>query len=354
MTWKSKLLPFSLALLIAGISSLFIYIFQNSFILVLISFFITFSTSFILTITALEFLIFREINEMYGAFEKIKKKDFKITKRRLATLTESPLQQLGNELYEYASKKQQEIDYLVQLEAFRREFIADVSHELKTPIFAAQGFIHTLIDGAVEDAEVRDKFLQKAAKSLDGLDHLIQDLITLSQMQMGAIKMNYQESNLNLILEEVFEQLEEKALEKNIELLVDERTSHECIIWADPFRIKQVLINLIENGIKYGKEGGLVKVWLLKTQENLIIEVEDNGLGIPKKHLTRIFERFYRVEKSRSKEKGGSGLGLAIVKQIVEAHEGRIEVESKVDKGTLFRIFVKKYPQNLEKQLIQP
>lgn len=344
MSWKSKILPFSLAFIIALITTLFLALLEADWFVLLVCFFICFATAFVLIATALEFLVFREINEIYNSFAKIKKKDFKIAKRRLSTLTESPLQQLNQELYEYASKKQQEIDYLMQLEAFRREFLADVSHELKTPIFAAQGFIHTLIDGAVEDPEVRDKFLQKAAKSLDGLDHLVKDLITLSQMESGVIKMQYQETQLNLLVEEVFEQLEDKAAEKNISLLIDERTSKECILWADPYRLKQVLINLVENGIKYGKVGGFVKVWLLQTQDYCIIEVEDNGLGIPKRHLTRIFERFYRIEKSRSKEKGGSGLGLAIVKQIVEAHEGKIEVESKLERGTNFRIQLKRFP----------
>jgi two-component system phosphate regulon sensor histidine kinase PhoR len=344
MAWKSKILPFSLAFSVAGITVLFLSLLEVSWLVLSVTFAISFATCFILVTAALEFLVFRDINEIYNSFAKIKKKDFKIAKRRLSTLTASPLEQLNAELYEYASKKQQEIDYLMQLEAFRREFIADVSHELKTPIFAAQGFIHTLIDGAVEDPDVRDKFLQKAAKSLDGLDHLVQDLITLSQMEIGVIKMQFQHTNLNLILEEVLEQLEEKATERNITLEIDERTSPECTIWADSYRIKQVLINLVENGIKYGKEGGWVKVWLLQTQDYCIIEVEDNGSGIPKRHLTRIFERFYRVEKSRSKEKGGSGLGLAIVKQIVEAHEGKIEVESKLDRGTTFRVQLKKFP----------
>jgi len=349
MIWKSKILPFSLAISVASITTLFLSLFEVVWWVLLINFLIAFASCFILVIVALEFLVFREVNEIYNSFAKIRKKDFKITKHRLSTLATSPLEQLNAELYEYASKKQQEIDYLVQLEAFRREFIADVSHELKTPIFAAQGFIHTLIDGAVEDTEVRDKFLQKAAKSLDGLDHLVQDLITLSQMEIGVITMQYRETHLNLVLEEVLEQLEEKALERNITLEIDERTTPECKIWADTYRIKQVLINLVENGIKYGKEGGLVRVWLLQTQDYCIIEVEDNGSGIPKRHLTRIFERFYRVEKSRSKEKGGSGLGLAIVKQIVEAHEGKIDVDSKLDRGTTFRVQLKQFPSGVLK-----
>lgn len=351
MNVKSKILPLSLAFSIAMVTTLFLSLLEVSVWALALTFCVCFGACFILLMVSFELLIFREVKELYTSFEKIKKKDFKLSKRRLATLTASPLEQLNIQLYEYASKKQQEIDYLKQLEAFRREFIADVSHELKTPIFAAMGFINTLIDGAAEDPEVRDKFLLKAAKSLDGLDHLVKDLITLSQMEIGAIKMQLQETNLNLLVEEVIEQLEEKAQERSVEIEIDERTSPECIVWADTYRIRQVITNLVENAIKYGKEEGKVKIWILKTNQYCIVEVEDNGHGIQKKHLTRIFDRFYRVEKSRSKEMGGIGLGLAIAKQIVEAHEGSIEVESKVERGTCFRIQLKQYPSTLQKAL---
>jgi len=222
------------------------------------------------------------------------------------------------------------------MEVFRREFLADVSHELKTPIFAAQGFIHTLLDGAMDDVKVRDKFLQKAAKSLDGLDALVKDLVALSQMETGQIKMHKERVDLRLITLEVCEQLENKAVLRNIGLKIKPDQMRHAWVKADNQRINQVMSNLIENAIKYGKEDGKVIIHFEEEKKHFIISVRDNGSGIPPEHLPRIFERFYRVDKSRSKEKGGTGLGLAIVKHILNAHGAKITVASKADKGTTF------------------
>ncbi|NIK73969.1 two-component system phosphate regulon sensor histidine kinase PhoR [Thermonema lapsum] len=330
---------------VAGLTTLFVSLFPEShFWLLLTCFGISFAAGVILNTLALELLIFREVNQLYTSLNKIKKKDFKLAKRQLATIS-GPLQDLHKEIYSYAAKKQKEIDDLVKLEAFRREFIADISHELKTPIFAAQGYIQTLLDGAIDDEEVRYVFLERANKSLEGLEHLVQDLLMLSQMEMGVIKMNFQQVDLHRICEEVFEQLQNKAAARSIELQLE--SPRQCIAWADPQRIRQVFINLVENGIKYGKEGGFVRVRLLSADstDRCQVVIEDNGVGIPKKHLHRIFDRFYRVEKSRSKESGGSGLGLAIVKQIILAHHSEIEVKSKVDEGTRFSFYLFTKPQ---------
>ena len=347
MQFSPKYLALFLSFCIALITTLFVSLVEGvTATALLVCFSLAFASGFLLIILSLDFLIFREINALQDSFNKIKKKDFKLAKRRLATLTATPLQTLNEQIFDYAEKKQQEIDQLMQVEAFRREFLADVSHELKTPIFAAQGFIHTLLDGAVDDAEVRYKFLERAAKTLDGLDHLVQDLITLSKMESGSIKMKLSPCYLHEIIEEVLEQLEDKALEKSIKLHKEIKSDSAVQVLADRQRIKQVLINLVENGIKYGKIGGQVEILLSCEKDNCRITVKDDGLGIPKKHQSRIFERFYRVEKSRSKEQGGSGLGLAIVKQIVEAHQSEIEVQSKVDKGTVFSFSLKRHHSN--------
>ena len=344
MKLSPKNLSFLLAFLIATSTMLFVSLLKNAdSIILLVTFLIAFFSSFLLIVFSLEMLVFSEINELYTAFNKIKKKDFKVTKKRISTLA-TPIEQLQTDIYDYTSQKQKEIDQLIALEAFRREFLADISHELKTPIFAAQGFIHTLLDGAAEDENVRERFLKKAARSLDGLDLLVQDLLMLSQIEGGTIKMNFSNIDLVEITEEVFDQLEDTAQARQITLSLllngeNVRESEdfvECMVYADPQRIKQVFTNIIENSIKYGNEGGFVNVFLQKTQENCLITVEDNGLGIPSKHVERIFERFYRVEKSRSKERGGTGLGLAIVKQILDAHKATIQVESKANKGTTF------------------
>ncbi len=294
-----------------------------------------FSSSFLLIYLSLEFLIFREINQIYQVLDKLKKKDFKIGKKKHKS-SANPLKKLNQEIYSLASRKQDEIDELKKLEIYRREFLADVSHELKTPIFAAQGFVHTLIDGAIDDKDVRDKFLEKAAKSLDGLDVLVQDLITLSQMEIGVITMQYEHFDLHQLCLEVFEQLEKKSLRKNTSLHIEKKSDKSIIVEADQNRIRQVIINLVENAVKYGNEGGQITVSLSHDKDQVQVAVKDDGPGIPEEHLKRIFERFYRVEKSRSKDKGGSGLGLAIVKHIIEAHQSKVHVTSKLGKGTTF------------------
>jgi two-component system phosphate regulon sensor histidine kinase PhoR len=237
----------------------------------------------------------------------------------------------------FAQLKQKEIEDLKKNETYRKEFIADISHELKTPIFAAQGYIYTLLDGAKDDAEVSEKFLKKAAKSLDGLDELVQDLLTLSEIEMGAAKMKKEQFDIFQIVNEVFDQLDKKASKKKMKLISDRNVEKPILVIADQKRIFQVLRNLVENGIKYGfDEGGYVLVKIRQELDSVEVQVEDNGTGITSDDQKRIFERFYRVEKSRSKDKGGSGLGLAIASQIIEAHKSKIFVSSKPGKGAVF------------------
>src|SRR6478609_4413731 len=296
---------------------------------------ISFAGSYLLIFVVLEFLIFREINKIYKMMGKLRKKELSgLTKEQSAAL--NPLQKINEEIYSFATLKQKEIDELKKLEAFRKEFIADVSHELKTPIFAAQGFVHTLLDGAVNDKNVRGKFLKKAAKSLDGLDSLVQDLLTLSQIETGDIKMKFEKMDLVKLCEEVVEQFEEKAEQKKITLTLLDSKHSKIFVHADEKRIDQVITNLISNAINYTPEGGEVTVSFDEGKKNVTTIVTDTGEGIPKQHLHRIFERFYRVDKSRSRERGGTGLGLAIVKHILEGHNSKAEVQSEVGKGSEF------------------
>lgn len=296
----------------------------------------SFIISFFLVFYAIELLVFREVNKMYKTIHKLKIRDFNISRKSIIKNT-NPFKKLNDEIFVYVARKQKEIDELKRLELFRREFLADVSHELKTPIFAAQGFIHTLIDGAVDDERVRDKFLSKAAKSLDGLDALVKDLVALSQLETGEVRMNFGRVDLAHITQEIFEQLEKIAHAKQTTLQL--KIEHPGPIWvkADSQRITQVMTNLIENAIKYGNESGHVQVNIEDDKKFIIVSIRDDGPGIPPEHLSRIFERFYRVEKSRSKDRGGTGLGLAIVKHILNAHKSKISVMSKVEKGTTFR-----------------
>ena len=296
----------------------------------------SFAVSFFLVLYAIELLVFREVNKMYKTIHQLKIRDFSISRKAIVKHN-NPFKKLNDEFFVYVARKQREIDELKRLEQFRREFLADVSHELKTPIFAAQGFIHTLIDGAVDDENVRDKFLAKAARSLDGLDALVKDLVALSQLETGEVKMNFERINLAHVTQEVFEQLETIAHAKHTSLSL--RTTQPGPVWvkADSQRILQVMTNLIENAVKYGNEKGQVVVNLEEDKKHILVSIRDNGPGIPPEHLSRIFERFYRVEKSRSKDRGGTGLGLAIVKHILNAHKTKITVMSKVENGTTFR-----------------
>jgi two-component system phosphate regulon sensor histidine kinase PhoR len=335
MVYSARTLALLLAVTIALVTVLFLSLVQGTDpVALIVATIISFSASYLLIFVVLEFLIFREINKIYKMMGKLRKKELSgISKEKSGAL--NPLQNINEEIYSFATLKQKEIDELRKLEAFRKEFIADVSHELKTPIFAAQGFVHTLLDGAVNDKNVRNKFLKKAAKSLDGLDALVQDLLTLSQIETGDIKMHFDNIDLYKLCMEVVDQFEEKAEKKKIKLRLDDH-HQKIMVWADWQRITQVMTNLVSNAINYTPEEGEVEINFDLGKKNVTTFVGDTGEGIPPQHLSRIFERFYRVDKSRSREKGGTGLGLAIVKHILEGHGSRPEVESKMGKGSVF------------------
>lgn len=302
----------------------------------LVTLILSFSSSYILINITLEFMIFREINKIYHVMDKLKRKDLSFVNEQDRKRALNPLKQINEEIFEYAANKQKEINDLKKMEEFRREFVANVSHELKTPIFAAQGFVHTLLDGAMENKKVRQKFLKKAAKSLDGLDMLVHDLLTLSQMETGDIKMQYEHFDISGVVRDVFEQFEEEAEKKGIELRLLLKPTDQPYVLADAQRIYQVLVNLVSNAIKYTKNEGVVIVSFENEVDGLMVHIKDHGRGIPPEDVGRIFERFYRVEKSRSKNKGGTGLGLAIVKHIIELHHSKVKVKSEVDKGSEF------------------
>jgi two-component system phosphate regulon sensor histidine kinase PhoR len=335
MVYSARTLALLLAISIGVVTALFLSLLDGvSRDALIVAALISFSASYILSFATLEFLIFREINKIYKMMEKLRKKELSnISKEKSSAL--NPFEKINEEIYSFATLKQKEIDELKKLEAFRREFIADVSHELKTPIFAAQGFVHTLLDGAVNDKNVRTRFLKKAAKSLDGLDVLVQDLLTLSQIETGEIKMKFEHIDLYRLCAEVVEQFEEKAEKKHIRLKM--LTDHQKImVFADWQRITQVVTNLVGNAINYTPEHGEVTITFDIGKKSVTTYVADTGEGIPPQHINRIFERFYRVDKSRSREKGGTGLGLAIVKHILEGHSSKAEVSSTVGKGSVF------------------
>lgn len=335
MVYSARTLALLLAVSIAIITGLFLSLLDSvSGTALAVAALISFSASYLLFFVTLEFLFFREITKIYKMMEKLRRKELSgFSDEKTGKF--NPLGKINEEIHSFATLKQKEIDELIKLENFRREFVADVSHELKTPIFAAQGFVHTLLDGAVNDKNVRNRFLKKAAKSLDGLDALVQDLLTLSQIETGDIKMHFESFDLQRLCVDVVDQFEEKAEKKKIHLKLS-NDHNKIMVYADRQRISQVVTNFVSNAINYTPEGGHVSIGFDVGKKNVTTFVSDDGEGIPPAHLDRIFERFYRVDKSRSREKGGTGLGLAIVKHILEGHHSRPEVSSEVGKGSTF------------------
>ena len=329
----SLILAFAISVLVAAFLSLMSDITPT---VLLVAGGLTFSASYLLINITLEFLVFREIGNIYALLEKIQKKELSEIQYKSVRSSMSPLRKINSVINSYALARQKEIETLQKTAEFRREFIADISHELKTPIFAAQGYIHTLLDGAIDDKQVRMKFLKRAAKSLDSLDVLVQDLLTLNQMESGAVKFTFKDFDLKELLQEVIEQLEHKASKREVAIKLEFDSEKTYLTHADRPKIYRVCENLIFNGINYNHSGGEVKISVKTHKNNIQVEVKDTGQGIPPEDLKRIFERFYRVEKSRSKEKGGTGLGLAIVKHILEGHKSKISVSSTVGKGSIF------------------
>jgi two-component system phosphate regulon sensor histidine kinase PhoR len=352
MSVNPRIIAFFLAVLITLISVAFLsFVPDVSIAMLFVVGVACFFASFFLVFYTIDILVFREVEQIYKTIQKLKIRDFDISRKSLIKSV-NPIKKLNSEISTYVTKKQNEIEELKKMEQFRREFLADVSHELKTPIFAAQGFIHTLIDGAKEDPKTLDRFLNRAAKSIDGLDALVRDLVTLSQVEKGDLKMQFEEIDLKHITEDIFEQLENKAKNRNVTLKIKPKELQKAIVFADKQRITQVLTNLIDNGIKYGSEEGKIVVEIEEDKKHFHVSVEDDGPGIQPEHLSRIFERFYRVDKSRSRDTGGTGLGLAIVKHILNAHNSKITVTSQIDKGTKFVFKLKKVNLGLEKEEI--
>jgi two-component system phosphate regulon sensor histidine kinase PhoR len=242
---------------------------------------------------------------------------------------------------------EREIQRLNRIENYRKEFIGDISHELKTPIFAIQGFIETLLNGAIDDEEVNRKFLQKAQRNVNRLIYLTKDLMEISKLETGELKSEVQDVYLHDIIIDVTDNLQYKAEKEEVTLKTEELPKN-TLVRADRNQIKQVLINLIENAIKYNKKGGRVTVGVKpfsKDDDRLLVYVEDTGIGINQQFIERVTERFFRVDKSRSREKGGTGLGLAIVKHIMEAHGEEFFIESTPNVGSTFSFTLTKVRQ---------
>lgn len=284
-----------------------------------------------------ERFIYRRVKKIYDDVSLLENATFRnqpVT-TDMATLT--------REVKKFARDKKVEIETLKIREEYRREFLGNVSHELKTPLFTVQGYLSTLLDGAMEDKNIRKKYLQRAEKGLERLIYIVKDLDMISKLETGDINIELSEFNIVEVVQSVFEMLEMRAAKKNISLTFDVQYKKPIMVYADYDKIQQVITNLVVNSIKYGKQGGTTEVSIEDLVNNkVIVRITDNGEGIEKHHISRLFERFYRVDKSGARSVGGSGLGLAIVKHIIESHNEKIYVESEFGVGSEFSFTLEK------------
>ncbi|WP_300799147.1 ATP-binding protein [uncultured Alistipes sp.] len=262
----------------------------------------------------------------------------------LSELKDKRVENIGEELTAWADTNDKEIARLKEAERFRKQYLGNVAHELKTPIFNIQGYISTLLDGGLEDELINRKYLERAEKSIDRLINIVNDLDTISKLESSMNKLDMEKFDIVALAKEIAEQAEIEADKKHIRITVKGAENLPSPFWvlADKHYIGQVFVNLIINSIRYGKEGGQTRVHFRDMLDRILVEVEDNGLGIGKEDLPRVFERFYRTDKGRSREQGGTGLGLAIVKHIIEAHGERITVRSEPGVGSTFSFTLKK------------
>ena len=304
--------------------------------------FVDFTKVFLLT-----FLVVYILGNVYTRsflYSKLKEisKDILPEKNISQTVTTN-MDELASEIKDYDSKRKSEFSEMKKLESFRREFIGNLAHEIKTPLFTSQSYILTLLDGAIKDENVNIKYLKTASKAIDRLNLIVKDLDLITKIESGESILNKNKFDIINLTENVFEMLEFTAKKKKIKLTVNKDKGLETKVIADKEKIEQVLTNLIDNSIKYGKDNGTTEIVIQSLNEDkIIIRVTDNGVGFKKENYTRIFERFFRVDRSGSRSAGGSGLGLAIVKHIIDAHDEKIYVESEFGVGSEFSFTLEK------------
>lgn len=322
------------ALILALPESLLVLAVEKKWLWALASFVIFFAGSYFLILFVLERFIYRKIKLIYKFIHKTK-----ATKREETfykyVLPQKSIDEVREDVEKWATENEEQLELLRSNEQFRKEFLQNLSHEFKTPVFAIQGFVDILLSGNITDTESQKKYLQKTNKNIDRLTHLLADLDEISSLERGELQLNKENFVVQDLIKDVFENFSTRADAKSIHYSIKKGCEAPLTVFADKQKIRQVLANLIENSIKYGKQNGSISASVYKTDDKqVLVEISDDGIGIDEKNLTRIFERFYRTEAGRSKDKSGSGLGLAICKHIIEAHGHTIHVRSTENIGT--------------------
>jgi two-component system phosphate regulon sensor histidine kinase PhoR len=331
-------------------SALYITLFSTGLVGLLTYLYFTFSLPFCLyfaiSIGSFSFFVIQYRVERF-IYQKVKKIYDDVSLLESRTFRNQPITTdmatLTLEVKKFATDKKLEIETLKVREEYRREFLGNVSHELKTPLFTVQGYLSTLLDGAMNDKTIRKKYLERAEKGVERLIYIVQDLDMISKLEIGDLNLEIAEFDIVKLIQNVFDLLEMKASKKDILLMFDMKYNKPVMVVGDKEKIQQVVMNLIVNSIKYGKLKGSTEVSIEDlTDEKVIVRITDNGEGIEKRNIPRLFERFYRVDKSGARTEGGSGLGLSIVKHIIEAHDEKIYVSSKFGIGSEFSFTLEK------------
>jgi two-component system phosphate regulon sensor histidine kinase PhoR len=332
----------AIASLIAGTVPSVVLIFQEYHLpWVVLIFFLTSIVSFIVIYYLLQIFIYQKIKLIYKNIFRFKSSRPRVSSSPF-TLTDDPLGEVEKDVLEWMRDNKKEIDELKELETYRKEFLGNVSHELKTPIQSVQGYIYTLLDGALEDKKVNRAFLEKAGKGTDRLAQLVNDLTSISELQSGAVQLDVDNFDIVALFKEEVEMLADRIKNKSIKVRFTKDSPEQLLVKGDSSKIEQVVTNLLINAIKYGKHEGTIVIGFDVLGNEVLVEVTDNGEGIAKEHLPRLFERFYRTDAGRSRHEGGSGLGLAIAKHIIAAHGQSISVRSVKGEGSTFSFTLEK------------
>ena len=325
---------------LATIYFMLVYFLERDFEIELLLLFIALgmSITYFVVYTFIERFLYSKVKLIYKTIHSFKTQ----AEKKGLEMSTDILAEVNQDVAHWAEEKIEEIKDLQKTDNFRKEFVGNLAHELKTPIFNIQGYLDTLAENDDMDSELRRKFLDRAISSCERLEHLVSDLDEISQLESGAIMLKIVRFDILQLAHDVCESLEKFASEKKVNLFVKDGPFNELWVQADRNKIEQVLINLIVNSVNYGNEGGETRIRFYDMNDNILVEVADNGIGIAKEHLARLFERFYRVDKSRSRHEGGSGLGLAICKHIIESHQQTLSVRSTEEVGSTFGFTIKK------------